>query len=248
MRKLKDNSARPESLGSRARGELKRAIMSGRFRPGEKITIRALAAALNISITPAREALANLVAEGVLDVAESGTISIPSLDKERVVELTRVRECLEGLAAREACKNLTEKDIEHLQRLHEKLVAANAERDFSLVIRLNWEFHFTLYRRAQMPLLLKMIEGCWLQAGSYLNSIYPAYGEMNDGIQNHQAILDAAVERKPARLAAAVVCDIDLAAQSLLSRLANTPERRFEGLSLRSDKRADREAARARIR
>jgi DNA-binding GntR family transcriptional regulator len=214
--------------------------MSGRFRPGEKITIRALAAALNISITPAREALANLVAEGVLDVADSGAISIPSLNTERVLELAKVRESLEALAAREACKNLSEKDIEQLKRLHVKLVAAHSEREYGAVIRINWEFHFALYRRAKMPLLLKMIEGCWLQAGSYLASIYPAYGEINDGIRNHEAILDAAFRRKPGELAAAVVRDIELAAQSLLSRLAQTPERRFDGLNLRPDKQARR--------
>ncbi len=233
MRKLKENTARPESLGLRARNEVKRAIMSGRFRPGEKITIRALAAALNISITPAREALANLVAEGVLDVSDAGTISIPSLTKKRVLELASLRECLEALAAREACKNLSNKDLEQLERLHAKLVKAHVGRDYPAVIRLNWEFHFSLYRRAQMPLLLKMIEGCWLQAGSYLNIIYPAYGEISDGIRNHQAILDAAARRKPAELAAAVMRDIDLAAQALLARLAHAPEERFDGLSLR---------------
>jgi DNA-binding GntR family transcriptional regulator len=233
VRKLKDNSSRPESLGSRARKEVKRAIMSGRFRPGEKITIRALATALNISITPAREALANLVAEGVLDVTEAGTISIPSLTKERVVELASLRECLEALAAREACKHLSDKDIEHLERLHAKLVKAHSERDFATVIGINWEFHFALYRRAKMPLLLKMIEGCWLQAGSYLNIVYPAYGQISDGIRNHQAILDAAVRRKPGELAAAIARDIELAAQSLLAQLAHTSERRFEGISLR---------------
>lgn len=215
--------------------------MSGRFRPGEKITIRALAAALNISITPAREALANLVAEGVLDVSDTGTISIPSLNKERVLELARLRESLEGLAAREACKKLSDRDIEHLGRLHAKLVDAHSERDYPTVIRLNWEFHFALYRHAKMPLLLKMIEACWLQAGSYLAIIYPAYGQISDGIRNHQAILDAAVRRKPGELAAAVVRDIELAAQSLLARLAHTPEHRFDGLSLRPDKHAARE-------
>jgi DNA-binding GntR family transcriptional regulator len=241
VRKLKDNSARPESLGSRARSEVKRAIMTGRFRPGEKITIRALAAALNISITPARDALANLVAEGVLDVSDSGTISIPSLNKERVLELAKLRECLEALAAREACKNLIDRDVEHLERLHTKLVNANSERDYAAVIRLNWEFHFALYRRAKMPVLLKMIEGCWLQAGSYLNIIYPAYGQISDGIRNHQAIVDAAVRRKPGELAAAVVRDIEFAAQALLARLAHAPEHQFDGLSLRPDKHVGRE-------
>jgi len=248
VRKLKDNSARPESLGSRARNEVKRAIMSGRFRPGETITIRALAAALNISITPARDALANLVAEGVLDVTDSGTISIPSLTKERVLELASLRECLEGLAAREACKNLNEKDVDQLKRLHAELVKAHSERDYVAVIRVNWEFHFALYGRAKMPLLLKMIEGCWLQAGSYLAIIYPAYGEISVGIRNHQAILDAAVRRKPGELAAAVVRDIELAAQSLLARLADAPTHRFDGLNLRPDRPGGRERAAPRNR
>ncbi len=248
MRKLKDTSARPASLGARARTEVKRAIMSGRFRPGEKITVRALAAALNISITPAREALANLIAEGVLDMSETGAVSVPSLTKERVQELTKLRECIEGLAAHEACKNLTEKDIQHLSLLHERLVEANAERDYSAVIRVNWEFHFSLYRRANMPFVLKMIESCWLQAGSYLNSIYPVYGEISDGIHNHQAILDAATKRKPRELAAAVIRDIALAAQSLLVQIERTSEQRFDSLDLRSTKPLHRESAGSRSR
>lgn len=243
LRKLKENSARPESLGSRARTEVKRAIMSGRFRPGEKITVRALAAALNISITPAREALANLIAEGVLDMSKTGTVSVPSLTKERVRELTKLRECIEGLAAREACKNLTEKDIQHLSRLHEKLVEADSARDYSAVIRLNWEFHFSLYRRANMPFVLKMIEGCWLQAGSYLNSIYPVYGEISVGINNHQTILDAATKRKPTELAAAVARDIAHAAESLLTQIESSSERRFELVDLKSAISSHRESA-----
>jgi DNA-binding GntR family transcriptional regulator len=206
--------------------------MSGRFRPGEKITIRALATALNVSITPAREALANLVAEGVLDISESGTISIPSLDKKRVRELVNVRESLEGLAAREACKHLTNEDLEKLESMHEKLEKANADRDYAAVIRLNLEFHFALYRRAEMPLLQKMIEACWLQAGSYLNVIYPDYGEVSVGIRNHRAILDAAIRRKPGELALAVVRDIELAAQSLMAHIDDAPEPPFSGVAL----------------
>jgi DNA-binding GntR family transcriptional regulator len=232
MRKLRDNSSRPETLGTRARDEVKRAIMSGRFRPGEKITIRALATALNVSITPAREALANLVAEGVLDISDFGTISIPSLDKRRVRELVNVRECLEGLAAREACKHLTEEDLQKLESLHKRLEKANTVQDYAAVIRLNWEFHFALYRRAEMPLLLKMIEACWLQAGSYLNVIYPDYGEISVGIRNHRAILDAAIRRKPGELASAVVRDIELAAQSLLAHIDDAPEPPFSGVAL----------------
>ena len=113
--------------------------------------------------------------------------------------------------------------------------------DYGAVIQINWQFHFALYRRAGMPLLLKMIEACWLQAGSYLNIIYPAYGQISDGIRHHQSILDAAVRRKPGELAAAVIRDIEFAAQALLARLADAPKHGFGGLSLRSEKIAKRE-------
>ena len=95
MRKLKGNSA-PETLGGRARDELKKAIISGEFMPGETVTIRALASTLNISIMPAREALVNLAAEGVLDLKDNRSLSIPSLTPKWVREIERIRVCLAG--------------------------------------------------------------------------------------------------------------------------------------------------------
>lgn len=219
MRKLRETK-RAETLADRARSELKAAIMSGHFHPGEKITIRQVAVALNISITPAREALFNLATEGALDSTDSRSVTIPALDVKRVKELMKLRVVLESLASREAAKNLEKAGIEELRQVHEKLVAANTARDYASVIRLNWEFHFTLYEYARMPTLLKMIESCWLQMGSYSNIIYPAYGEISSGLDNHEAILAAATKGKPDDLAAAVARDIKFAGRALLANLA----------------------------
>ena len=217
MRKLKSNST-SETLGEQACQELRTAIMSGEFRPGEKITIRALAQALNISITPAREALVNLAAEGALEMTDNRTACIPQLDSAGVIELKKIRTSLEGLAAREASPNIRKNDLNRLLRIHSDLAKANEERDFKAVIRLNYEFHFTIYERANMPNLVKLIEICWVQIGSYLRRIYPRFAD-TDGIVHHEAILLALQEQSPEKLARSIVEDIEFSLNSLLESM-----------------------------
>jgi DNA-binding GntR family transcriptional regulator len=80
----------------------------------------------------------------------------------------------------------------------------------------NWKFHFAIYQAASMPQLTRMIESCWLMIGSYLNVIYPKYGEIDIGIQNHREIIKAMKAKDADRLCAAVRRDIEVASQCLI--------------------------------
>lgn len=208
---------RKETLGVLVREKLRSAIMAGRFQPGEKLTIRAVASALDVSLTPAREALYNLVAEGVLDSGPNGTVFVPQLDEERIVELSKIRITLEGLAAREALPNLTEADIDAIEALHEALAEADHTKDFSALMQLNWQFHFGIYDAANMPNLKRIIESCWLKMGSYLNVIYPKYGEIGRGIELHRQVLLALRRRDAEALCAAIQSDIEQSTACLIA-------------------------------
>lgn len=209
--------------------------MAGQFRPGEKITIRSIASALNVSITPAREALFGLAADGGLELRADRSVYVPTLDKERIREITKIRLSLEALAAHETARRITPDELNALRHIHTQLVAANRRGDYKSVIRLNWEFHFTLYRAARMPMLLKMIESCWLMSGSYLNIIYPDFGEVDEGIHNHDAILDAATRHDSADLARALRRDIEFAANALVANISsqNTQSKAAQGKAKR---------------
>ena len=212
------------SLGKQVRDELRTAIMAGRFRPGEKLTIRAVASALGVSLTPAREALYNLAAEGALELAANGSVYVPTLTVERVRELTKIRLALEGLAAREAAERIADRDIARAEKLNSALVAADGGKNYAEVFRLNWQFHFAIYGASAMPHLLRMIEGCWLMTGSYLNIIYPDFGRADDGVNNHREILEALKARDPDRLAGAVCRDIEFAASALMAMIADNTQ------------------------
>ncbi len=212
------------SLGKQVRDELRAAIMAGRFRPGEKLTIRAVASALGVSLTPAREALYNLAAEGALELAQNGSVYVPTLTAERVRELTKIRLALEGLAAREAAQRIDDRGIARAEKFNAALVAADKTQNYADVISLNWQFHFAIYGASAMPHLIRMIEGCWLKTGSYLNIIYPEFGRADDGVNNHKEILHALKARQPDRLADAICRDIEFAAAALTAMIADTTQ------------------------
>ena len=132
---------RTDTLGVRVRDKLRSAIMGGQFRPGDKLTLRALAASLGVSLTPAREALFNLAAEGVLEMGANGSVYIPRMNVEDIRELTKIRLSLEGLAAVEATPRLAQKDIIEISSLNDQLIEANQKQDYKLLIQLNWQFN-----------------------------------------------------------------------------------------------------------
>lgn len=210
---------RKETLGTLVREKLRSSLMAGRFQPGEKLTIRAVASALDVSLTPAREALYNLVAEGALESGPNGTVFIPQLDEERIVELSKIRMALEGLAAREAVPNLTDEHIKRAAAVQDKLVKADRNKNYSILMQLNWEFHFGIYRVAGMPTLERLIESCWLKMGSYLNTIYPKYGEVGRGIELHERVLATLKQRDADALCSAVQADIEQSSRYMIAMI-----------------------------
>jgi len=198
---------RTDTLAQKVRTQLKEAVMAGRFAPGEKLTIRSIAGALQVSLTPAREALYNLASEGVLEMRPNGSVYVPELTVDRIEELTKIRIALESLAAREAVRRLTDAEIRKLAILNDGMVEANENKNYPVLIALNWQFHFGLYRASQMDQLVRMIESCWVMTGSYINVIYPQFGEVSDGISNHQQIVRALERRDADRAAVAIATD-----------------------------------------
>ncbi len=211
--------SRKETLATLVQNQLRSAIMAGRFAPGEKLTIRAVASALDVSLTPAREALYNLVSEGALEAAANGTVSIPQMDEARIREITKIRLSLEGLAAREAATKLDAAAIDEICGINDRLAAAHHARDYDTLRLLNWQFNFRLYEAADMPQLARMIENCWLMIGSYLNVIYPRFGEGDAGVRNHDDIIAAIRSRDADRLSAAVCHDIEYSSRCLLDMI-----------------------------
>ncbi|MBT9384218.1 GntR family transcriptional regulator [Pseudooceanicola sp. CBS1P-1] len=169
---------------------LRSRIMHGQIAPGQALTLRGIGAEYGVSMTPAREAVRRLVAEGALQLSSSGRVSTPDLSNERIEELASLRSLIEVELASRALPRAHMALIDRLQTINVAVAERVAQHDSAGYIRTNLEFHRTLYLRAQAPAMLAMAETVWLQLGPTMRKLY---GKMrkNEPPKHHLAIIAA---------------------------------------------------------
>ncbi len=151
---------------------LRSRIMHGALPPGHALTLRGIGKEFGVSMTPAREAVRRLVAEGALTLSSSGRVATPELSNERIEELAAVRALLEPELASRALPRAHPALIDRLQAINGTVAGAVAKQDPVGYIRANLEFHRTLYLRAQAPAMLAIAETVWLQLGPTMAKLY----------------------------------------------------------------------------
>jgi DNA-binding GntR family transcriptional regulator len=151
---------------------LRARVMHGQVPPGAALTLRGVAAEFGVSMTPAREAVRRLVAEGALKLSASGRVSTPELTNERIEELAALRALLEPELASRALPRAHVALIDRMAAINAIIDEMIVKGDASGYVRSNLEFHRTLYLRAQAPAMLGLIETVWLQAGPTMRMLY----------------------------------------------------------------------------
>ncbi|WP_272002072.1 GntR family transcriptional regulator [Roseovarius sp. ZX-A-9] len=151
---------------------LRSRIMHGEIAPGQALTLRGIGREFGVSMTPAREALRRLVAEGALTLSLSGRVSTPELSNDRIEELAALRSLIEVELASRALPRAHIALIDRLTSINAQIAEDIARQDAVGFIRRNLEFHRTLYLRAQAPAMLAMAETVWLQLGPTMRVLY----------------------------------------------------------------------------
>ncbi|MEJ2861746.1 GntR family transcriptional regulator [Actinomycetospora flava] len=136
--------------------ELRRRILSGDLARGERMPQDELARQFGASITPVREALRQLEAEGLVISEPHRGVRVSGVDLDEVTATYIVRRLTEAYAMRRATSRVSRRDLAQARRLLE------ADRSDPAVARdLNREFHFLFYDRCGMPALAERIAVSW---------------------------------------------------------------------------------------
>jgi len=187
-------SPRPPEVSTSAHERVYRSlrtrIMYGEIAPGQALTLRGIGKEFDVSMTPARESVRRLVAEGALFLSSSGRVSTPELSNERIEELAALRALLEVELASRALPRAHMALIDRLQSINMAVAEAVSKRDAVGYIRANLEFHRALYLRAQAPAMLAMAETVWLQMGPTMRSLYGRL-RRTEPPRNHKLIIAA---------------------------------------------------------
>nr|WP_272954998.1 GntR family transcriptional regulator [Kribbella shirazensis] len=121
--------------------ELRRRIVDGEYREGERLTETRLADDFGVSRNPVREALRVVEAEGFVHILPRRGAVVATLDETAVRDLFAVRQQLETLAAGLAAERATPAGIASLRTLIDEANTATAAQDFDRVAELNSAFH-----------------------------------------------------------------------------------------------------------
>jgi DNA-binding GntR family transcriptional regulator len=189
-----------ETDNARAYTSLKQAVLSGEFRPGEVVTLRALATRLEIGDTPVREAVKRLISEGAFEGLPNRSARVPQLDRREIQQILDLRILLESNAAALAAQNITLHQIELLRTMHKAMGTAVAADDSHAYGQYNMAFHFEIYRIADNKTLATLIEALWLRMAPFVSRTRSLMTSDPDhawrvACGNHEALLNAMQSR-----------------------------------------------------
>lgn len=162
--------------------------MHGMFDAGAMLRIQDLAATLETSTMPVREALGRLVAEQALESLPSRTVRVPLITLERLEDLARARGLIEGELTALALPNLGLSDFATLRKLTLECEAAFRSEDADRAHRtseLNHAFHYAIYGAARSAVFIPIVESLWLQSAPYVRAAAQLHDERRDLSATH---------------------------------------------------------------
>ena len=190
-------------------------LMMGRYKPGQALSLRPLAARLGTSPMPIREAVSRLIAERVLVLLPNRKVIVPWMTRARFIELSRFRQLLEGTVAEIACKQITPQLLRKLVRVNSVIKSCLSKNHIRRALALNLDFHLSIYNASRADVMLPVIEMLWRQAGPFI-ALTPSMPGVKWSARHHDKIIDALKAGSPHKARLAVQRDIEDTLQELL--------------------------------
>ncbi|MEV1082596.1 GntR family transcriptional regulator [Streptomyces sp. NPDC050211] len=174
---------------------LRAALIAGELRPGQVYSAPALAPRLGVSATPVREAMLELVKEGMVDVVPNKGFRIKAVSEKELDEYTHVRSLIEipttvGLAA-----TADPDDLKALRPIAQEIVLSAGKGDLIAYVEADLRFHLGLLALAGNDHLVEVVRDLRRRARLYGLTALVQAGRLEDSAMEHLELLDALLAR-----------------------------------------------------
>lgn len=187
--------------------QLRELILFGDLAPGQAVTIQGLSERLDAGMTPVREAIRRLTAEGALEFQGNRRVCVPLLTADNISELILARQWLDPHLALRATERASLEDLDRLTLLDNELDEAILRGALRAYLELNYRFHKRLYEIAAAPVLASVADGLWLRFGPSLRVVCGRIGTQNLP-DKHKDVLKAMHARDAEAAARAIREDV----------------------------------------
>lgn len=197
-------------------GRLRQAIRVGEMPGGTRLRQTQLAEQLGVSRMPVRDAIGDLVAEGLATVGPHGGAVVSVLTPADMRDVYAVRACLEGEAVRIVATDPPEGLVEELAGIIARAKPLIAEGSAEAATALDREFHWAIYRAADNRFLEMALTPMWAQVERIMYAILAMPHYLPTVWSEHQAITDAIAAADPDKALEVALAHVHQAADRLI--------------------------------
>ncbi len=197
--------------------EIRRAIMEGVLKPGDRLETDQIAETLKVSRMPVREAIKRLQIEGLLDVKPHKEVTVAIVTIDQMKDVFSVRSILEGLASREAALRIRDEELSKLWTLYkemEKMVEAG-ETEGQLVK--NREFHQLIHKISGNKVLQSIADKLFDSIERYRLQFMSLPRRPQEVLKDHYDLIEAIGSHNPERSEMLMRLHIERTANLMLS-------------------------------
>jgi len=191
--------------------ELRRSILSGALAPGQSLSLRELAAMLDVSFIPVREALRNLEAEGLIVTRPGRSATVAPLNLADLHAIYRMRRLLEPDLARRSCVLISDRELDRLAS--EAASFGEPDRSMDAIYDSHYDFHLTLFAPVATGWDIRMLSMLWRAAERYIRigfgRLDPDPHEHHRRQRAHEEVISVFRRRDPAAAARAIDAHLD---------------------------------------
>lgn len=189
---------------------LRKAIIHGKLKPGERLMEIQLAEEMGVSRTPVREAIRKLELDGFVVMVPRRGAYVAGVSVKDIADVFEVRSALEGLAAGLAAERITEEEMEELEKV---IYQISGEEDVLAVVKKDNEFHELIYKASRNRRLTQIIKNLSEQISRFRLTSLSVPGRLKIAVDEHKKIIEAICER-----------DVDLANKLASEHMENAEQ------------------------
>ncbi len=186
-----------KSLREEVYDSLKKSILHGKLKAGQRLIEETLAHQIGISRTPVREAFHKLERDDLVTRLSKGGFAVREFTKEDVEEIFGIRSALESYAAYLVTLHITPEKISVLEKKIEESEKALENGDDEKVVQLHTEFHDLLYKSCKSKKLAEMINNFRDYFYRYRSALLHTKDGFNYSIGDHRQMLEAMKKKNP---------------------------------------------------
>ena len=198
---------------------LRRAILTGQLKPGERLMEVHLANKLGVSRTPIREAIRKLELEGLVTMIPRRGAEVAQITEKSLKDVLEVRRALDVLSVELACERITKEEMEELYRACQEFERAAREKEPSVIAQADVRLHDIIVDATRNQRLKQLVNNLSEQMYRYRFVYIQEANQYENLIEEHREVYESIAERNKERAARAARLHIDNQELSILRQL-----------------------------